>query len=357
MFGHKYRCVVKITPELSRRFAVMSFVSAILIVALHSLSADRAGVVVRCVHSLIMGGLCQTAVPWFFFAAGFFLAGHIGEANWWWTGVRKRVRTLLVPFWIWSFALCSISILFAIAVRIVGYDYGGVDGLQWLSLKGLVRVLGLDYYDTMPTMWFLRTLFCLVIVSPILCRINLWGLAFLFVVTCCFDIIPDKGRVITQLGHNLCSTRGLFYFSAGLAMRLNAGLQLRGRWIKVVVAAVGIILCLVRVWVELCGFWRAATFLGAFQLPWLTYLLYLACSRIRITNKYTSLSFPLYVTHEIIVLVITACFGILGIGGSGNITFTKGFSRFVITCGISIVLCLFVRRKWPKVSRIVFGGR
>lgn len=350
---------VKITPKLSRQFAAMSFVSAVLIVALHSLSAARAGVVVKCIYSLIARGLCQTAVPWFFFAGGFFLAGHIGESNWWWTSIKKRIRTLLVPFWIWSLAICSISVLFAIAVRVIGYDYGGVDGLQWLSLKGLVRVIGLDYYDTMPTMWFLRTLFLFVVMSPVLCRLNLCGLACLFVLTCCFDMIPDKGRVLTQLGHNLFSTRGLFYFSAGLVVRLNQSLFriIEGQWRKMTVAVVGVLCCLGRIWAELCDYSYLSRFLGEFQIPWLTYLLYLSCARTRIPDKYTGLSFPLYVTHEMIVLVITACFGVLGIGGSSNLTFIKGCSRFAIAVGVSMALCIFMRRRLPRVSRIVFGGR
>lgn len=358
MFANKERHVIGITGEVSRHFAVMSFVSAVFVVALHSLSADRSGVLVRCIHSFIVGGLLQTAIPWFFFASGFFLAGHIDEVDWYKNAINKRIRSLLVPFWVWSFVICSISILFAVAVRMVGYDFRGVDGFSLLSLNGLLRVCGLDYYDTMPTMWYLRTLFVFVLVAPVLSRINTLGLVLLFALSCVFDIIPDKGRIVTQIGHNLFSVRGLFYFSLGLYVRQNYGL-FRQKLYKgcSLIAFAGIALCVVRVLAEYYGYRRMATFLCAFQLPFLTCFMWCVCGRFQISNRWTSLSFPLYVTHMVVILIITAIYAALGIGGSGNITVVKGVARFVLGLSIALCLCLSLRKVFPGASKIIFGGR
>lgn len=358
MSDGKQCCRGVISNELSEHFAVMSFVSSILIVALHSLCADKAGILGRAFHSFVAGGLCQVAIPWFFFASGFFLAGHIGEERWWSCAIQKRIRTLLVPFWIWSLIICIVRIVFAVGVRLIGYDYHGADGMSLVSWSGLLRVLGLDYYDTMPTMWYLRTLFVFVILSPLISRINSLGLAFLFVVSCCFDIVTNKGAVITQLGHNLFSVRGLFYFSLGLWARRKCNTRdVNCINFQPIIAIGGIILCVARVYADLSGYRRFTTFLSAFQLPCLTYCIYLLCSWIKLEKKWTSLSFPIYVTHLIVILCITAVYGVVGIGGSGNLTLTKGLLRFIVALGISIVLCLILRKAFPGATKIMFGGR
>ena len=358
MFANDERHVARITGEVSRHFAVMSFVSAIFVVALHSLSADRSGVLVRCIHSFLVGGVLQTAIPWFFFASGFFLAGHIGETDWYKDAIKKRIRTLLVPFWVWSFIICGISILFAVVVRMVGYDFRGVDGLSLLSLNGFLRVCGLDYYDTMPTMWYLRTLFVFILMTPVLSRVNTFGLVLLFILSCVFDIIPDKGRILTQIGHNLFSVRGLFYFSFGLYVRQNYGLFRQKLYKRCsLIACAGIALCIVRVLVEYYGYRRVATFLGAFQLPFLTCFMWCVCGRFQISARWTGLSFPLYVTHMVVILTITALYAVVGIGGSGNITAVKGIARFVLGLFIAFCLCISLRKTFPVMSKIIFGGR
>ena len=88
-----------IDGELSSRFSKMGFLSALLIVYLHSGCAADREVVGATLHHII-SVFCRVAIPWFFYAAGFFLASHIGEDGWYKREVVKRVRTLLIPFWI-----------------------------------------------------------------------------------------------------------------------------------------------------------------------------------------------------------------------------------------------------------------
>ena len=146
-----------ISESLSRHFATMSFVSALLIVYLHTGSSVNNEVLGSFLHKLL-NNLCRIAIPWFFFASGFFLAGHIGEVGWWLKEVRKRVRTLAVPFWIWSSIICLFWILMAVIIRATGYSYSGIDAFQWLSLRGVFIVTGIDLQANIPTMWFLKAL-------------------------------------------------------------------------------------------------------------------------------------------------------------------------------------------------------
>lgn len=348
---------IDISPTLSKRFATMSFVCAIFIVALHSISADRAGTIVRCVHEFFSGGIYLTAIPWFFFAAGFFLAGHIGESRWWSREVLKRVKTLLVPFWFWSAVIFAVNVAFAALIHLYGYRYGGEDALSWLSVNGLLRVIGLDFLEKMPTMWFLRTLFVFVVISPLLVRFSRLGLCALFVVTCCFGLIPGKGDVITKLGYNLFSTRGLFYFTLGLYMRRNGVPFVSSLRISWCIAILGVILCVARVGFVELGFSKIAVFLDSFQLPALTYAVYRISATFDIPKKYTSLSFPLYVTHIVVILCTSAIYGVSGIGGVGNITLLKGICRFGIGLMMTLLFVNVVRKQFPVMSKIIFGNR
>lgn len=345
---------IAISSELSRHFAAMSFVCAILIVALHSLAADKAGLIVRCAFRFVSGGVCETAIPWFFFAAGFFLAGHIGEDGWWKREVLKRIRTLLVPFWIWSVAIFSLNVAMAIVIRIFNYQYGGPNAMEWLSFSGFARLVGLDYLDTMPTMWFLRTLFVFVIFSPLLARLGEVGLLVLFVCSVAFPIVPWADSRVLTVGFNLLSMRGLFYFSAGLFLRRFKLRRTVPTWM---VFTFGIGLAIAKIVSVEMGLYGVATALDSAQLPMLTYAVFLVCKMVPIPRSITELSFPIYVTHMMIVLCVSAVYGVLGIGGAGSITMWKGVLRFVLALVLTIPICIVLKKKFPRFSGIAFGGR
>ena len=67
----------------------------------------------------------------------------------------------------------------AVGIRAWGYSYRGPDAFQWLTPKGLLTVVGLDVFHTVPMMWFLRTLFVLVVLSPILRKVG-WVFVVLY---------------------------------------------------------------------------------------------------------------------------------------------------------------------------------
>ena len=154
--------IMQIDANLSRTFATMSFVCACMIVYLHTGHTgpyDAGWVVV--VHK-VLDALCRVAIPWFFFAAGFFLARHIGEEGWWKREVRKRIGTLLIPFWFWGVVIWIVYVGIAFLIKRTGVAYNGVDSMEWFSVLGIMRVAGLDPFGNMPTMWFMRTLFLFV---------------------------------------------------------------------------------------------------------------------------------------------------------------------------------------------------
>jgi len=148
----------------------MSFVCACMIVYLHTGHTGPYDVQWVVTLHKVLRALCRVAIPWFFFAAGFFLARHIGESGWWGQEVRKRIKTLLVPFWFWGFVIWIVYVSIAYLIRCFGVEYNGVDAMEWVSWRGVVRIVGLDPFGNMPTMWFIRTLFIFVCMAPLIAR-------------------------------------------------------------------------------------------------------------------------------------------------------------------------------------------
>ena len=116
---------------------------------------------VVCLHlpSLPRHWMLDWAVPWFFFASGFWYARSAkpyGEQ------VRARVKSLLVPYCLWN--LAWFPILFA--ANWLGTRYCGASRVVDGSAACVFRCLGLNpcaWPALVPT-WFLRALFAVVVV-------------------------------------------------------------------------------------------------------------------------------------------------------------------------------------------------
>ena len=123
-------------------------------------------------ESVLKQGVARAAVPWFFFASGFWLVGRNGSVN----GLKAmwlpRVKTLLVPFaianglwFVWAWAFNSVGVAYFNATPVLGWTFPCV-------AKGL----GFDLaaWPALVPTWYLRSLFLFV---PFGCLL-VWLLAF-----------------------------------------------------------------------------------------------------------------------------------------------------------------------------------
>lgn len=341
---------IKIDEAQSRQFATMSFVAAALIVALHTLAADGSCAILQWINRFFGNGLCSVAIPWFFFAAGFFLAGHVGESGWWGKEVGKRVRTLLVPFWFWSAVAYVFYVGLAVLVRWFGYDFHGTNYLDWVSLKGVLMAAGLYPFNEMPTMWFMRTLFLFVVFSPMIVRSGRVGLILLFALYILRAILPSYNREIWNLTGDLLSVRGAAYFAAGLYFRARP-IRLPCRW---TVNLVGVALLIARTCVLSAALGKL---IEIAMIPFVMMLLFDVCGLIRLPSSLTALSFPVYVVHMMVAFVVTGVYGVTGIARSDHTGAALGWLKFFLVFGLSIALSTAILRLAPRLGGFVLGGR
>ncbi len=160
-----------VSPEVSRKLANLGLLCAWLVVAWHC-AVDGHGAAeggpAWWASRFFSGCWVRFSVPFFFVASGYFLCGHCDERGWWPRELRKRVWSLVVPYAAWSL----IYRLYACVLSVLANLRGGAPLTRNLPLGwgDWVAVFGLDLTENayLYTLWFVRCLFLLVVVSPLL---------------------------------------------------------------------------------------------------------------------------------------------------------------------------------------------
>ena len=108
-------------------------------------------------------------MPFYFVAAGYFLARHFGEHSWWRHETSKRLRSLLVPFILWLLMWNAVEGALALASNVrsgVAATEGFPSGWALLTCLGINPF---DYPSDIP-LWFVRSLLLYAVASGICCR-------------------------------------------------------------------------------------------------------------------------------------------------------------------------------------------
>jgi len=148
----------------------VSFAAAVVIALFHAPAwcIARGGVMSELF--LRLGDLMVGASLAFFFVfAGYFLAGRFDERGWYSAAVRKRVRTLVVPYAVWSAVFAGVVYLLLHSLSGTA-DYGRFAGLMPGGIDRWERIDWLSFLRSGPNpiLWFLKTLFALCLISPLL---------------------------------------------------------------------------------------------------------------------------------------------------------------------------------------------
>lgn len=336
------------TERLSAKIANIAFVCAILVVTIHAtrpLSSDLAG---RVLWNLTRGGVSRIAVPFFFVFSGYFLARHFGKPGWWGEQMARRVRTLLVPYCIWS-AIVFIQVIL-------------VDGIApWYdirTLRGFTRVTGLNLC-AMPlfgAMWYVRALLLFALVSPVLFLVvrktRGWALPVLFLAYAILApgeppawLVFPKG--LTEFFRAGFSLEGLFFFCLGAHLFWHP-VEIRrgvGLWCGVV----GGLLVVLRL---VCVFkgWPMPICLRTLFIPALMVAVWVYAPSSRWPATLLAATFPIYVMHGL-VIKLTRVYVIL------PHTSVFWIAQIALAVLIAVSISGLVHRFAPRVASVLWGGR
>lgn len=317
--------------------------------------------------------LTHVCVPTFYFISGylFFKGLETWDVESYKQKLKRRVKTLLVPFLIWN----TISILNAVKGYLLRGEWNSV--LTFLGDNGYVHLYwdcqawNLDRVNwvggAIPAsspylipLWFLRDLMIVVICAPVLYyvfkKLRIWGVVMFLICYISGVFIPIPGF----------STMAFLFFGSGAFMKMNNinPLEFTQRWRYpfLVVALIA---------------WVTCTMLNGHetQLGNLIYPVYVISGVITLmnvaiylvsTNKLQTMSSPLlsrgsffiYLSHTILILPICMRVSSVIFGQTTALQMTIAYiaapAMAVIIC---IILYYILRRFTPSLCGILTGER
>lgn len=354
--------MIEVTADLSNKFKNMSFLCACLVVLIHISSVPDKGSTLWWIMGLLSGGLARIAVPFFFFAAGFFLGGKYAcgaTFSIWKLEVFKRAGTLVVPYFIWNIAFFLFAVVVGWCVEVWGVHSGFKVAAHstcydWLSLVGL----NIFTASAHSALWFVRCLFVFVVLSPLLllfvrsCR-AFWGWLMVFFPIGILMIFVDSNSALYAFLRWRISLDGLLYFCLGMGIRLGIFriprfIKFYGRFGLLFAMAIA----LIRLNFDISG--------NEF-LVWIM----IACAMYGLWRMIPSKSWPeclvgnafsLYLVHPFFIIILAAIFSGLS-KRTLNSSVVLYLLRWVMATGTSLLLIVAFRKLMPKGNRFVLGGR
>ena len=347
----------------------LRFFCVVAVVLVHTLVSPENGKDVISFHNgvydtiriLFSRGLCTVAVPVFFFFSGylFFVRLEDWNTNIWVGKLKKRGKTLLLPYFFWNL----IAIVFFVAVLYIKFlikggespdlaaFYDQIGGLEafWSSAKS-----GRPY--NFP-LWFIRDLIILVIFSPAVYfyvkKTGIVGLLLLYLMY--FFRILDNIPGFSEEG------RFYFAFGAYFSIRNIDFTDLFKRlWIAAACLAVPPIIVMVLTYGNNNDVWEFAhrlyTLFGSSCIIGIVALLFQE-RKIKVRKLLSSSSFFVYAAHGTMVLpYITYALGKISPGNPiGQILL---YFAAPLTTVLILVLCYrLLSKSMPRTLSVLTGGR
>ena len=333
----------------------MSALAALCVIVIHAGGDGMGSFAAKVMNHVFGWGLCTFAVPWFFFASGYFFAGHLEEKGWWLRSIRSRLRTLLLPYVVW----CSLYACFAAGIEVcrsLEVGRAAMAGMSWRWF--IVQGLGLDvsHHPLLVPLWYVRSLLIIVLLSPALVwalRRGRWWIPAAIIppyVYCCG--LHDRYAMPWFLFYSTISLAGWLYFSIGVLAR-------REHWAEKK--------CCVPTWVcwatalaVICA-GRMALFYGMPRVAWSSWLmgippLLLAVWRLvpdRAWPKwFVTAAFPVYVMHYFFEHFLESF-----VFPFAHPSMWAYVLRAVIVAILSFWAAYLLRTFVPRESSDLFGGR
>lgn len=346
--------MMEISLYYSRKIAILNAVAIMLVLLLHSYFLEAADYPVAKSIQLFTGttGLSGVAVPLFYFISGLLFFKSIKSANDCVIGIRKRVRSLLIPYIIWNiiFVGCYAVMHFTPGVS----QYVNSDMMSRISLQQPLNSLEFLFIEPAGFhLWFLRDLMAFVACTPMLYLIlRRYPWITLIVLYCIFGSIARCG---------------ITYFAFGAMIAMHYGLERIDNWFSnTVVYGCGIVFLAnaVMAMIPECQsvvgnpyFQQIANSAGIIAI-WGMYDRCLVGNS-RITNAiiYVSkYSFFIYLFHEPIFNIIKK-FSLMIVGRSEGTLIVLYFFNPIIMLVFAIGVARIMKRHIPKVYSITTGGR
>ena len=345
----------------STKISKVSLICAFFVVCIHCKPTGTVGEFTWWVNEIFNKGICCIAVPFFFVTSGFFLAKHIHENHWWKYEVNKRIKSLLIPYFLWNI----LYFLYSIPLILIANIIANTSLLRNFptSLNDWLYVLGLDpfQYPYLVPLWFVRCLFLFVLVSPIIAWIVKKGKTissiFLFLI---FPLGILRGIFQPVEGEVLWFTVGtfsiasLFYFLLGFHLALYPS---KNEYPKILTYFAGYLWVILLTLQGISSLYASnlSYYFNFLSIPTGLYFVWHFTSDQRWSPVLTQASFPIFILHAFFLSIIEIF--IRNLIPSIEKTFVVCLISSVLAFSGSIFLSSLMHKYFPRIASFLFGGR
>jgi peptidoglycan/LPS O-acetylase OafA/YrhL len=343
-----------VSDATSDKIRILGFVLTLIIVFHSAFNLQMAsGPVpawIRYCEHFIHYGLRGLGVPFFFICSAYFLCARPSFSAAWPEEVRKRVKSLLLPFFLWS-GLWVAAMWIMQSIPAIGSNLGRD------RIDGFSDVVSLLTLNPIPhPLWYMRDLFLLTLLAPLIVRLlrTRAGTVAYF--------IPAAALWFSFQSILVKEAQDLFFFGVGawLAIHRPVTPTISRPW-KLVLAATSLTLFAYHCWwvetraAENPFIFNAAILTGLPAL-WLCYDEFEQRIRTKRMLALSSYALFLYVAHEPLIAILRKA----AIAAAG----TGSTALFVIfACQTTIVICALMLAGWtlrnysPWLYGTLVGGR
>ena len=332
----------------SQKITLINFVMTILIVFLHGIFEPEQSTVCITKFYRIMTAIGDMAVPTFLVISSFLYFSKINVGNYF-LQIRKRIFSLVVPYFIWSL-LFYLFYLFLSKIPFIAtklnYNY------VVFSLKEGIKAIVFSEY--IPQFWYIRILFFLNIVSIIYYIImNKFGKFVSFVIviiTYLINLKYDFGYSTMIYWLPLFWLVGWFTFFYGS----NVERIINKKNNKVSILAItftGIFSTVVAQY----DYHSSVYYLWRNCAPFLIIFIFCWIDKIELKDYYRS-SFFIYALHYFFIAMFRKALLLL-LGNSPTLFLVEYFITVILSIICSMMVAKIVRTYMPHLCKILTGSR
>lgn len=311
------------------------------------------------VSNLISQVLARVAVPLFFFISGFlfFYKVETFDTPAYLAKLRKRFKTLLVPYLFWNLLFVGLSFLVNHLPYIKQF-FAGKELDMADALIGTLDEQGAMTYPLAYQFWFIRDLIVCVVLSPLLywivTKTHHLGIILL-------GIGWFAGYQIPYIGIRGFSAAALFFFSLGAWFSCH-GKDLIAivrdlKWMAFIYPVI-VIIDLFTKKLPYNSYIHHAGILAGIVFCFLLVAYFIENKRIRTVPLLSSASFFIFAVHEPCLLTQLRKIIFMAVRPESDLTFTLLYFVIVIlVVAIAVGIYYIVRWLMPSFTALITGGR
>lgn len=347
-----------ITPYFSDKMKVVSFISIIIVFFIHSSFPQEPYATKKfpiMVNKCLSGTFGNLAVPMFYVISGWLFFYRTGKIQDVFIKMRRRVRTLFIPFVI----AAVFYPLFFIVMEMIPHIANHIDRpsyiemcktMSWFDIIIFLLYGAWNGYPIAYHLWFMKDLITIVMLCPfVYCMrkyTGYWAIVILFLL---YMLIPHVSLLYA-----------LFWFVSG-SLLLNKLHKVTGKVVALLFCLFFILvlyrhiigyqrlpsLLLIEVSCGLCAFWSLYDKLVSNRFRLINnHYLNTACQYVFFLYLYHE---PVY--HIIVKLILIIC-GANTVGATMSILLPP-----ILFTPIGLAIGVYLKRFFPKLYFIIVGGR